>query len=199
MDIVLAVFAWRRGWKAWALLPIGMAFLMILFIGGAGVDGGEALFLYVVIGFAELGTLGFMVAKPRLASQTQFSSDESRDDVSPVSIPIDKPSSLPATVVSSTGTPKLVLPDGLEIPVNAAAKPIGRVDFDKVVSQESLKYISRQHLVIEADDDKYFIEDLNSTNGTKTNGVDIRGKRRQELKDGDRINVADVVELTFKA
>jgi pSer/pThr/pTyr-binding forkhead associated (FHA) protein len=43
------------------------------------------------------------------------------------------------------------------------------------------------------------VEDLNSANGTKTNGSDIRGKSRQELKDGDRIEVADVVALTFKA
>jgi pSer/pThr/pTyr-binding forkhead associated (FHA) protein len=113
-------------------------------------------------------------------------------------MPIDKPSSLPATVVSATAAPKLVLPDGIEIPVNAAAKSIGRIDFDKVLSREDLKYISRQHLVIKAEDDKYYIEDLNSTNGTKTNGLDIKGKSRQELKDGDRIRVADVVELTFK-
>jgi pSer/pThr/pTyr-binding forkhead associated (FHA) protein len=67
------------------------------------------------------------------------------------------------------------------------------------VSPEDLKYISRQHLMIRTEEDKYFVEDLNSANGTKTNGSDIRGKSRQELKDGDRIEVADVVALTFKA
>jgi hypothetical protein len=41
------------------------------------------------------------------------------------------------------------------------------------------------------------MEDLNSMNGTKTNGIEIRG-RRCELNNGDKIEVAGVAALTFK-
>ncbi|MCL1834983.1 MAG: FHA domain-containing protein [Oscillospiraceae bacterium] len=38
--------------------------------------------------------------------------------------------------------------------------------------------LSRQHFVIEADADGFFISDLNSTNGTYLNGVPLAGKRK---------------------
>jgi len=196
MDIVLAVFAWRRGWKAWALLPIGIAFFTSFFIGASGVSGGGAVALFLLIALAELSTLGLMVAKPRVSKQADYK--PSPVEAAPANATIDKPPALlPVTQVSPMAIAKLVLPDGGEITIDAPIKAIGRTDFDETLSPEDLNYISRQHLVISTENDKYFIEDINSTNGTRANGTDIRGKSRQELKDGDRIKIADVVELTF--
>jgi hypothetical protein len=199
MDIVLTVLAWRRGWKAWALLPIGIAFFIALVISGSSNLGTSGIFLYLLIALAELGTLGYMVAKPRRVSQPHFESSNSPAKAGAVSTPVDEPAKLlPATVACSTATAKLVLPDGSEIRIDDAVKPIGRDDFDKVVSPEDLKYISRHHMVIRAEDGKYFVEDLNSANGTKANGIDISGKGIEAFKNGDRIAVADVVALTFQ-
>jgi hypothetical protein len=39
VEIVLTVFAWRKGWKAWALLPLGIVMCIGFFVGimiGAG-------------------------------------------------------------------------------------------------------------------------------------------------------------------
>lgn len=51
---------------------------------------------------------------------------------------------------------------------------------------------SRQHFVIRKEGERFFIEDLNSTNGTYLNGDRVE---RAELKDGDEITVWD---LNFK-
>ncbi len=65
LDIILTVFAWRRGWKAWALLPMGITFIILLFVGVSEETIGLVLFFVL----AELGTLIFMVVKPRKKSQ----------------------------------------------------------------------------------------------------------------------------------
>jgi len=39
-EIILTIFAWRKGWKWWALLPIGLALLFGFVIGyGAAMSG----------------------------------------------------------------------------------------------------------------------------------------------------------------
>ena len=43
--------------------------------------------------------------------------------------------------------------------------------------------MSRQHFVIEVEDDAFFITDLQTTNGTFLNGVRLNGKRRLEYND----------------
>lgn len=100
---------------------------------------------------------------------------------------------------------KLLLPNNNEIALTEAIKMIGRSDFERVLSSESLKYISRVvadqgkfHLRTSFENGKFYIEDVNSANGTKLNGADIKGKGKQELKDNDKIEVAEVTTLTFK-
>ncbi|MHB8105305.1 MAG: FHA domain-containing protein [Dehalococcoidales bacterium] len=93
---------------------------------------------------------------------------------------------------------KLVLPDNSEIIIDRNEKAIGRYDVDRIVPTEELNYISRQHIMIKADGSRYYIEDPGSSNGTKVNGVNITGKGKWELKDGDRITLADVVTLQFR-
>lgn len=42
LEIILTIFAWRKGWKWLALLPVGIGFTLGLIIGFAtGVTGGN--------------------------------------------------------------------------------------------------------------------------------------------------------------
>jgi DNA-binding winged helix-turn-helix (wHTH) protein len=70
---------------------------------------------------------------------------------------------------------------------------IGRDDIADVVVPE--RQISRQHLRIFRKDKQYYIEDLNSKNGTWVNGQ--RLEEAQELYDGDEIHIALAIRLRF--
>ena len=54
------------------------------------------------------------------------------------------------------------------------------------------KYLSKEHARIFFDRDKFFIEDLNSTNGTFVNGKEITTAHPVKLKDNDKISFGDV-------
>ena len=109
-------------------------------------------------------------------------------------IPAQKPAS--PTMPVTRG--RLTLPDNSEILLTEPVRDIGRDDFTRVASTDALKYVSRQHCRIIAEAGRYFIEDLQSANGTIVNGVNIAGKGKQELKDGDKIDLANIVTLTFR-
>ncbi|NLN14123.1 MAG: FHA domain-containing protein [Tissierellia bacterium] len=51
-------------------------------------------------------------------------------------------------------------------------------------------YVSKDHFQIVKDEDEYFLEDLNSANGTYLNGERIQDV--VPLKDGDRIRVGNI-------
>jgi hypothetical protein len=92
---------------------------------------------------------------------------------------------------------KLVLPNKREILLCEPETIIGRGDFLQEVSTKEAKYISREHLTIFFEDKKFYILDENSTNGTKLNGVEIKGSGKKELKNNDRIVLADTINVTF--
>ena len=52
--------------------------------------------------------------------------------------------------------------------------------------------ISRLHAMIDRKDGKYWIQDLNSTNGTWLNGQGLRPHESRQLSDGDRIVMAEL-------
>jgi sigma-B regulation protein RsbU (phosphoserine phosphatase) len=66
---------------------------------------------------------------------------------------------------------------------------LGREQFCDLVIP--IRSISRQHARIVRDSDSFFIEDLNSLNGTYVNGQRVNGRLR--LRDEDRIRLFDVV------
>jgi hypothetical protein len=92
----------------------------------------------------------------------------------------------------------LTMPDGHEILLAGNARSFGRKDFEEFIPQENVSYISRQHINIWYDIDQYYIEDRSSTNGTRINGVDIKGNGRHVLADGDEIELAGKLTITFK-
>jgi hypothetical protein len=70
---------------------------------------------------------------------------------------------------------------------------LGRDDECDIVLPE--RQVSRQHIRVFREDQRFFIEDLASRNGTWVNGQRIQGL--QEIFDGDEIHVALAIRLRF--
>lgn len=105
----------------------------------------------------------------------------------------------PAAPPTPAAVAKLVIPGKGEMPLQTLPKSLGREDFIKFMSPDEGKYISRQeHLTITFQENKYFVEDSKSVNGTKLNGEEIKGMGAKELKSDDRITIADVITVTFQ-
>lgn len=89
------------------------------------------------------------------------------------------------------------------IPITEVPKRFGREDFTGIVPSSVLPLISRRmprgQFTIDYDyaSSSFVISDEGSTNGTFVNGVDIRGKGRVPLKDGDIISPANAFHLRF--
>lgn len=60
------------------------------------------------------------------------------------------------------------------------------------------KTVSRKHIKVYKQDDRWFIEDLDSTNGTYLNGELITPHEKYEIKNGDIINLSSQVALKVK-
>jgi ribosomal protein L40E len=107
--------------------------------------------------------------------------------------------------VRSAPKAKILMPGGTETLLTGAPVFIERSDFDGRLPHDTLMRISRQHILITYGRGKYYLKDYGrdgkgSTNHTKLNSVDIYGKRKKALKDGDKIELAGQPEttLTFK-
>jgi hypothetical protein len=92
---------------------------------------------------------------------------------------------------------KLTLHDGLEIRIACGGQVIGRAELARALGLDELGLISRKQFRVTCQDGKYFIEDAGSANSTKLNSEDIKGKGTIALKDGDIIDAAGVIKLTF--
>ena len=57
--------------------------------------------------------------------------------------------------------------------------------------------VSRIHACIREEEGRYYLSDLNSTNGTSINEKSLGGNETAELNDGDSIRFGDV-SLTFR-
>jgi len=104
----------------------------------------------------------------------------------------------PATAPVDTG-PRFQMSNGDNIPLSGSSGSLGRSDFRPLVRAEKADLISRRHIRFDCEDGECYIEDRGSTNGTKINGSPIGGQGRYLLRDGDKVEVADIVSLTFKA
>lgn len=106
-----------------------------------------------------------------------------------------KPKGLQPTMLkdpenSRTIPAKLILPNNTEIKITEDETIFGREDFVGAVSSKDSLYIGKKHFKIIKVDDRLYIEDLNTKNGTTLNGEEIKGLGRKELKGGDDILVA---------
>lgn len=70
---------------------------------------------------------------------------------------------------------------------------VGRDDSSDLTLDD--RQISRQHIRIYKEGSKFFIQDLESKNGTWVNGLQLKGSR--ELADGDEIQLALTTRIQF--
>jgi hypothetical protein len=119
-------------------------------------------------------------------------------------------STAPAATLAASGIPlttplaagpsaKFSSEGGREISFNAAGQSLGRSDLHALAGPGKADLISRQHFSLSYENGDYYIEDRGSTNGTRLNGSDIRGKGKHMLKDGDKIDLAGALTITFKS
>jgi hypothetical protein len=139
-----------------------------------------------------------LVRKPAVAragSYTQAGSSHIASATAPAAtLPA---TSTPVTTPVEAGLPaKFVSPGGTTMPVTG--RPLGRKDFQALISPEKADLISRKHILVTYENSQYYIEDLNSTNGTKLNGSEIRGTGKHPIASGDTVELSGAFNLTFK-
>ena len=197
LEIGLTIWAWKQGWKTWALLPALIGVYLLIFIALVLYDSGAFkiyapnisgfIFVDAVVITALIVMIAIPKEKSNIGNTTSFIGEAARPRVTNKNMTVSLP-----TVMA-----KLTLPNDGDIIINNCIKSIGRDDFVGLVPSSTLRYISRQHCWIRSDKGKYFIEDYHSANGTKINGINIRGKGLHSLNDGDKIDIAGIVVLTF--
>ena len=161
--------------------------------------------LYGLIGLLALGAIvitALLVTRPKTAAAVQQSGGTRAAAASAGTA--TTPAATVAASESSSTQPveappaKLTMPDGSELLLAGNNRSFGRQDFDKFLAPDKRSFISRQHVNIWYENDRYYIEDRSSTNGTSLNGSDIKGNGRHALENGDVIELAGKLSITFK-
>jgi hypothetical protein len=98
---------------------------------------------------------------------------------------------------SSKFMAKLVLKENQEFLIKDYERTFGREDFIGVAPADELMFIGKDHFKINRDDDGFYIEDLNTKNGTSLEGEDISGQGKRKLTDGDEIVVAKTLQIKY--
>jgi pSer/pThr/pTyr-binding forkhead associated (FHA) protein len=92
---------------------------------------------------------------------------------------------------------KLIFSNDKVLKINKYQKTIGRDDFLGFITGDDLLFIGKKHFMLTRLDDGFYIEDLNSKNGTKVNRRDIRGFGKIKLKNDDEITISDFLKLKY--
>ena len=93
---------------------------------------------------------------------------------------------------------KLLLPNNNSIIVDGTGRIIGREDFVGVVSTDKLLFIGKNHFRIVKNQDSFYIEDMNTKNGTQLNGKTVEENSPKPLKSGDEILIGKTLKIQFK-
>ena len=92
---------------------------------------------------------------------------------------------------------KFTLPNGEKIAITQYERIFGREDFIGVIISEKLLFIGKEHFKLTKKNEGFYIEDLNTKNGTQVNDEEIKGKGKVRLKNGYIIKVANNFELLY--
>lgn len=172
-----------------------------IFTLGLGSENGPVnpllyILLIGLLAVAAVGVIVFLVRRPVAAASGANAG--TRAGHLPWTTTTRVADGTPQTTPVDTGPgPKFVVSDGGSIPISGDTGTLGRSDFRSLVKADKADLISREHLQFDCEDGEYYIEDRKSTNGTKINGKRISGKGRFLLKEGDKIELADALTLTF--
>jgi hypothetical protein len=98
---------------------------------------------------------------------------------------------------SDTASAKIALPNGMEIQIDGNGRVIGRGDLARALALDELGLVSRRHFEVKTENEQFYIEDLDSANGTRLNGEEISGKGQVELNNDDVIEPAGAIQLKF--
>jgi pSer/pThr/pTyr-binding forkhead associated (FHA) protein len=88
---------------------------------------------------------------------------------------------------------ELVTSSGDKVPLRTRWTKIGREKDNDIILQDD-GYASRYHAWVAFEQERFWVEDLGSTNGTLLNGQQL--ERRELLASGDIIKIGDS-EMTF--
>jgi pSer/pThr/pTyr-binding forkhead associated (FHA) protein len=92
---------------------------------------------------------------------------------------------------------QLILPNNNNIIVDGAERIIGREDFVGVISTDKLLFIGKEHFKVIKKPDGFYIQDINTKNGTQINGEDLTGNDQKLLNSGDEILVGKTLKIKF--
>jgi hypothetical protein len=150
--------------------------------------------LLSVIVLIVLGILLFRVYKKRWAGTVEL----------PLLLPgpekpreVDADKTPPNLEQSGSVRARLELPNGLEITLSGNSRAIGRGELARALGLDELCLVSRKQFELTYEDSRYFIEDADGVNSSRLNGDDIKDKGKSALHDGDVIDVAGAIKLTF--
>ena len=154
--------------------------------------------LIALLAIAAVLITVLLLTRPRKAAAVQHAATQpASTSVASVTTPADGTTPSSTSVIEAIPA-KLATSDGSEILLCGNNRNFGRHDFEKFMSADKFSYISRQHINIWYEDKQYFIEDRSSTNGTRVNGVEIKGSGRHVLADGDNIDLGGKFTITFR-
>ncbi|MFA5064741.1 MAG: FHA domain-containing protein [Dehalococcoidia bacterium] len=112
---------------------------------------------------------------------------------------LEQPGITPKAQLHGTARAILELPNGLNIRLGEESEIIGRARIARSLGLDELGMISKQHFKINFTDEKAFIEDMGSANGTAVNAASIRDSGPVELNDGDVIEIAGKTSLKYRS
>ncbi len=108
-----------------------------------------------------------------------------------------EPETIAAEIQQNAVGAKIALPNGIELQLSSKNRVIGRGDLARALDLDALALISRRHFEVKFEDERFYIEDLGSANGTRLNGEDISNKGPVSLNDNDVIEPAGAICLKF--
>jgi hypothetical protein len=92
---------------------------------------------------------------------------------------------------------KLIMPGGEEITITDYERIMGREDFIGLLTGDQLFFVGKKHFKLTKLDDGFYIEDMNTKNGTKINGEEIKGIGKVKLTEGDAILIANAFTVIY--
>ena len=92
---------------------------------------------------------------------------------------------------------KLILPNNNNIVITGAERTMGREDFLGVIPTDKLLFIGKNHFKITNMGTSFYIEDLNTKNGTFVNQEKLSPFKKRELHEGDEIIIANTLHIKY--